>query len=78
MGRDTELNMISHGFGFDQIASTAEFTGPEATGVNFDELALSVDVQDAGYIYIYVSNESPGTEVWFSTPSASPKRDSET
>ncbi len=51
--------------GFDRMDDGAGVTPPNESAVAFDKMAFSIPVTKKGYIYIYVSNETPGAKVWF-------------
>jgi hypothetical protein len=51
--------------GFDRISTDAGFATNQEFTVDFDSLKHHVIARKAGYIYIYVSNETPGVKVWF-------------
>jgi len=60
---DEDFEYISSDF--DRISEDAGFETNQEFTVDFDELSLNVEVQQAGYIYIYLSNETPGVKAWF-------------
>ncbi len=50
--------------GFDRISTEGSFvTSGSETG--FDSLEIEVGVEQSGFIYIWLSNETAGSEVWF-------------
>lgn len=59
---DKNLNIIS--FDYDRIEQSAGFNPAGEHMVGFDRLFLEKVVDRIGYLYVYVSNESPGSRVW--------------
>lgn len=59
---DKDLNVIA--YDFDRIDETAGFPTTGESTVDFDELTLEKIVDRVGYLYVYVSNESPSSRVW--------------
>lgn len=59
---DENFNLLD--FGYDRIDVNSGFATNAENTVSFDRMALSRIVDHSGYVYIYVSNESPGTRVW--------------
>ena len=50
--------------GFDRIDPASGFNPAAENTVPFDKLQLQRIIDRVGYLYVYVSNESPGTRVW--------------
>lgn len=50
--------------GFDRIDASAGFNAAAENTVAFDKMQLVRIIDRVGYIYVYVSNESPSTRVW--------------
>jgi hypothetical protein len=50
--------------GFDRIDGSAGFNPAQENTVAFDTLGLQRIIDRAGYIYVYVSNESEGMRMW--------------
>jgi RHS repeat-associated protein len=59
---DTDLNVIS--FDYERVDEDAGFDPAGENAVEFDRLAMEKIIDKVGYIYVYVSNESPGSRVW--------------
>jgi RHS repeat-associated protein len=60
---DNNFNLVD--FGFDQVSATAQQVGATPV-VPHDYLSLHVKVQQAGYLYVYLSNEQAvQTNVYF-------------
>jgi RHS repeat-associated protein len=60
---DEELNYIDSKF--IRASDDAAFETNQPFAVPFEELLDDVAVTANGYIYIYVTNETPGVDVWF-------------
>ncbi len=48
-----------------QIDATAAFSPGQEAMVDFDKLENAVDIPLPGYIYVYLSNHTPASRVWF-------------
>jgi RHS repeat-associated protein len=59
---DKALNVVD--FNYDRIDPAAGFNITQENIVNFDVLELEKIIDRVGYLYVYVSNESPGSRVW--------------
>jgi RHS repeat-associated protein len=60
---DTNFNL--HDEGFDRIDVSAGFPSGTPTSVTWDHMSLSINADIDGFLYIWISNESSGSEVWF-------------
>jgi RHS repeat-associated protein len=59
---DKNLKVID--FDYKRINESAAFTTGAENTIEFDKLELEKVIDRVGYLYIYVSNESPGSRVW--------------
>ncbi|HEY8936997.1 MAG TPA: RHS repeat-associated core domain-containing protein, partial [Cyclobacteriaceae bacterium] len=59
---DKNFNVID--YDADPIDESAGFDPAEESTVEFDKMLLNKTIDRQGFIYVYVSNESPGTRVW--------------
>lgn len=59
---DKDLNVAS--LAFERIDEVAGFASGSAHSVAFQKLELQKIIDRVGYLYVFVSNESPGSRVW--------------
>ncbi|HYC85213.1 MAG TPA: HNH endonuclease [Chryseosolibacter sp.] len=59
---DLDFNPVD--LGFDRIEEAAGFEPASENTVDFDRMHIQRVIDRVGYIYVYVSNESPGSRVW--------------
>ncbi len=51
--------------GWDRIDPSAGFLQNQENSVAWDKVQIDITVQRSGYVYIYTSNETEGSAVWF-------------
>ncbi len=59
---DKDLNVAN--LAFERIDESAGFAAGAAHSVAFQKLELQKVIDRVGYLYVFVSNESPGSRVW--------------
>jgi RHS repeat-associated protein len=59
---DKDFNIIK--YDYDRMSTSAGFDAGHEYTIDFDKLSLSKVIDRFGYLYVYVSNESPGSKVW--------------
>ncbi|SHI02911.1 RHS repeat-associated core domain-containing protein [Chryseolinea serpens] len=59
---DNDFNVID--LGYDRIDASAGFEPFQENTVDFSAMHVEKVFHTSGYVYVYVSNESPGTRVW--------------
>lgn len=70
---DEQFNYVSSSSGFEQVPDEAAFgTGPSAH--TYLHVKSNMPVSKSGYLYVYVSNETPNIDVYFDNLQVSHKR----